>query len=394
MPGRSFVHLHCHSHYSLLDGASRIPELVAHVKSRGMNAAAITDHGNLYGAIEFYRECKEAGLNPVIGYEAYVAPGKRTDREQRNRNKDDNDDAIYHHLTLLAKNAVGFRNLIKMSSLAFLEGYHYKPRIDKELLEAHHEGIICLSGCAAAEFSDHILRDRRDEAKRVAEWFAKLFGKDFYIEIQNNGLPIQKLCEEGAKDIARQLGLPLVATSDAHYIRQSDAVAHDVLLCINTGRLRSNPKRFKFEGDQFHVRGPEEMYRLFPEDADAVQRSQEIADSVDIQLDFKKRHFPAFTTPAKKTPEDYLRELCEIGLAERYHGEPSATVRDRLDHELGIICRMGFASYFLIVWDFVRFAISAGIPAGARGSACGAIVSYLLKLSHVCPLEYDLLFER
>jgi len=391
---RPFVHLHCHTHYSLLDGASRVPELVAHVKGLGMNAVAITDHGNLYGAIEFYRECKAAGLNPIIGYEAYVAPGKRTDREARNRTSSDNDDAIYHHLTLLARNLTGFKNLIKMSSLAFLEGYHYKPRIDKELLEAHHEGIVCLSGCAAAEFSDYILKDRMDDAREVAEWFARVFGNDFYIEIQNNGLPIQKQCAEGARDIAQQLGLPLVATSDAHYLVQGDSLAHDVLLCINTGKLRSNPKRFKFDGDQFHVRGPEEMYRLFPDQEDAVKRSQEIADSVNIELDFKKRHFPVFTPPAGKTPEQHLRELCQEGLLERYRGNPLPAARERLELELGVICRMGFAGYFLIVWDFVRFARENGIPAGARGSACGALVSYVLKLSHVDPLEYDLLFER
>src|SRR5215510_7837983 len=201
MSQRPFVHLHCHTHYSLLDGASRVPELMQRVKSLGMNSVAITDHGNLYGAVEFYRECKAAGLNPILGYEAYVAPGKRTDREPR-RAGGDNDDAIYHHLTLLARDLTGFRNLIKMSSLAFLEGYHYKPRIDKELLEAHREGLICLSGCAAAEFSDYILKDQRDQARRLAEWFAKVFGKNFFIEIQNNGLDIQKECAAGAIDIA------------------------------------------------------------------------------------------------------------------------------------------------------------------------------------------------
>lgn len=395
MADRPFVHLHCHTHYSLLDGASRIPELVAHVKSLGMNAVAITDHGNLYGAIEFYRECKAAGLNPILGYEAYVAPNKRTDREQR-RASSESDDAIYHHLTLLARNATGFRNLIKMSSLAFLEGYHYKPRIDKDLLEAHSEGLICLSGCAAAEFSDHILKDRPGDAVKTAQWFHRVFGKNFYVEIQNNGLQIQKRCEEGAIDVANRLGLPLVATSDAHYLKQEDHVAHDVLLCINTGRLRSNPKRFKFEGNQFHIRGPEEMYKLFPgrQGEEAVRRSQEIADACCIDLDFKKRHFPVFTPPAGKKPDDYLRALCEAGLRERYGDAPPQAARDRLEHELGVICRMGFASYFLIVWDFVRFALEHGIPASARGSACGAIVSYVLKLSHVCPLEYDLLFER
>ncbi|HJT77352.1 MAG TPA: DNA polymerase III subunit alpha [Gemmataceae bacterium] len=393
MPETPFVHLHCHSHYSLLDGASRIPELVARVKAQGMNAVALTDHGNLYGAVEFYRECRAAGINPVIGYEAYVAPNKRTDREPRKAGQQ-SDDAIYHHLTLLAKNLAGFRNLIKMASVAFVEGYHYKPRIDKELLAAHHEGLICLSGCAAAEFSDYILRDRLDDARRLAEWFHRLFGDDFYVEIQNNGLEIQRQCAEGAIDIAKRLGIPLVATSDAHYLTQEDSVAHDVLLCINTGRTRSNPNRFKFSGDQFHVRPPAEMYALFPDQHEAVRRSQEIADGVCIELDFKKRHFPVFTPPGKKKPEDYLRELCEAGLRERYGDKPSEAVRQRLEHELGIICRMGFASYFLIVWDFVRFAREHGIPASARGSACGAIVSYVLQLSHVDPLEYDLLFER
>ncbi len=393
MTERPFVHLHCHTHYSLLDGASRIPELVAHVKGLGMTAVAITDHGNLYGAIEFYRECRAAGLNPILGYEAYVAPKHRSDREQRRGNAD-SDDAIYHHLTLLAKNITGFKNLIKMASKAFLEGYHYKPRIDKELLEQHHDGIICLSGCAAAEFSDYILKDRRDDAIKTAQYFHQLFKDDFYIEIQNNGLEIQRQCAEGAVDVADRLGLPLVATSDAHYLRQEDSVAHDVLLCLNTGKTRNAPKRFKFDGNQFHIRGPKEMYALFPRHEEAVKRSQEIADRVDIQLDFKKRHFPVFSPPGGKTPDDYLRELCAQGLLERYRGNPSPAARDRLEHELGIICRMGFASYFLIVGDFVRFAVESGIPASARGSACGALVSYVLRLSHVDPLEYDLLFER
>src|SRR5436309_244030 len=234
-----FVHLHCHSHYSLLDGANRIPELVAHVKEQGMNAIALTDHGNLYGAVEFYRACKEAGINPIIGYEAYVAPGQRSERDARRRG-----DAS-HHLTLLAKNATGFRNLIKMASAAFLEGYHYVPRIDKELLTAHKDGLICLSGCASAEFSDYILKDQLDEAIKLAEWFHCLFGDDFYIEIQNNGLEIQKLCAAGAVDIANRLGLPLVATCDAHYLRQGDAPAHDVLLCINTGKLLGDENRLR-----------------------------------------------------------------------------------------------------------------------------------------------------
>jgi DNA polymerase-3 subunit alpha len=388
MPERSFVHLHCHSHYSLLDGASRIPELVARAKELGMNALALTDHGNLFGAIEFYRECKDAGLNPIVGYEAYVAPSGRKEREARRRG-----DAGFH-LTLLAQNRTGFRNLVKMASAAYLEGYHYVPRIDKELLGAHKDGIICLSGCASGEFSEFILKDQIDEATRLAEWFAKLFGNNFYVEIQNNGLDLQKRCAECATDIAKRLGLPLVATSDAHYLCQADSAAHDVLLCINTGKTRNDQNRLRYGSDQFYVRAPAEMYELFADQADAVQRSQEIADGCCIELDFKARHFPVFTPPDRKNPEEYLRELCEQGLRERYGSAPPPEAVARLNHELDIICRMGFASYFLIVWDFVRFARESSIPASARGSACGAIVTYVLQLSHVDPLRYDLLFER
>ncbi len=394
MPQSPFVHLHCHSHYSLLDGANRVPELVSHVKKLGMNACAITDHGNLFGAIEFYLACKETGINPIIGYEAYVAPGKRGEREAKKRGE------AGYHLTLLAKNAIGFKNLIKMASIAYLEGYYYIPRIDKELLADHHEGIICLSGCASSEFSEMILKDQMEEAKKLCAWFAQLFGKDFYVEVQNNGIDVQRLCMEGAIDIANKLGLPLVATSDAHYLTRDDAPAHDVLLCINTGKSLADPNRLRYGNgdgrmvDQFYVCGPDEMYRRFPDLPAAVRRSQEIADGVDIRLNLKARHFPVFTPPAGKTPEDHLRELCEKGLRQRYGDNPSQAARDRLEHELGIICRMGFASYFLIVWDFVNFAIGKRIPCSARGSGCGALVSYVLNLSHVDPLEYDLLFER
>jgi DNA polymerase-3 subunit alpha len=388
MPERSFVHLHCHSHYSLLDGASRIPELVARAKQLGMNALALTDHGNLYGAIEFYQECKAAGINPILGYEAYIAPAGRGERDARRRGE-----AAYH-LTLLAQNRTGFKNLIKMASIAFLEGYHYVPRIDKDLLAAHREGIICLSGCASGELSEFILKDRRDEATKLAEWFARQFGKNFYVEIQNNGLDLQKRCAEGAIDIANRLGLPLVATSDAHYLCQADSSAHDVLLCINTGKTRGDENRLRYGSDQFYVRPPAEMYALFSTQADAVARSQEIADTCAIDLDFKNRYFPVFTPPDQQTPEAYLRRLCTQGLRVRYGDPAPAEATARLDHELEIICRMGFASYFLIVWDFVRFARAQGIPASARGSACGALVSYVLQLSPVDPLEYDLLFER
>lgn len=388
-----FVHLHCHTHYSLLDGANRIPELVQHVKAQGMNAVAITDHGNLYGAIEFYQACRAAGINPIIGYEAYVAPQGRKVRGGKRG------DAA-NHLTLLAKNRTGFQNLIKLASIASLEGYYYVPRIDNEVLEAHHEGLICLSGCASALFSEHILADRKGEAEKTAAWFHKLFGKDFYVEIQNNGIEIQKLCASGAIEIANKMGLPLVATSDAHYLTREDAVPHDILLCINTGKTQRDPDRMRYGNgdgkmiDQFHVCGPEEIYKRFPRFEEAVKRTQEIADGVDIQLDFKKRYFPAFKPPAEKVPEDYLREVAYQGLYERYGKDPSAEAIKRLEYELSVVCKMGFASYFLIVWDFVRFARERGIPCGARGSGVGAIISYVLYLSHVCPLEYDLLFER
>ena len=383
-----FAHLHCHTHYSLLDGATHVPELMDHVKSLGMNAVAMTDHGNLYGAIEFYKAAKDAGVNPIIGYEAYIAAGSRHEREARSRGE-----AAYH-LTLLAQNATGFRNLVKLASVAFLEGLHYVPRIDKELLEAHKDGLICLSGCASSEFSELILKEQFDEATKIAQWFAKLFGKNFYIEIQNNGIEIQKLCADGAIDIANKLGLPLVATCDAHYLTQTDSPAHDVLLCVSTGKLRKDPNRLRFGSDQFYVRSPQEMYQLFPDQPESVKRSQEIADGCNIQLDLKTRHFPAFDPPGKLTPEKYLRQLCEEGLKDRYGAAAAEAAKARLEHELGIITRMGFAGYFLVVWDFVRFAREQRIPASARGSACGAIVSYVLKLSDVCPIEYDLLFER
>jgi DNA polymerase-3 subunit alpha len=391
MPEPKFAHLHLHTHYSLLDGANRIPELVKHAKANGMDAIAITDHGNLYGAIEFYKTCKEHGVNPVIGYEAYVAPGHRGEKKAARQGE------AYSHLTLLAKNTVGFKNLIKLSSIAFLEGFYYNPRIDAEILEAHSEGLICLSGCLAGEFNKHILKDRVEDATNLAKWYHKVFKNDFYIEIQNNGIDLQDRCTPVAVDISNKLGVPLVATADAHYLCAEDAEAHDVLFCINTGRKRDPRKKQYPEGSMpnpYHVRTPRDMYNLFPTYADAVARSQTIADGVDISIDFKTRYFPIFKQPEPHTQEGYLRLLCEEGVKDRYGAEPSQAVWDRLAHELGIINRMGFAGYFLIVWDFVRYAREEGIPCSARGSGCGSLVCYALYLSHVDPLEYDLLFER
>ncbi len=391
---RPFVHLHCHTHYSLLDGATRIEDedrdcLVKKVKATGMNAVAITDHGNLYGAFEFYSACQSAGIKPILGMEAYIAPGSRFDKKGASRVKE-----ASFHLTLLAMNLTGFRNLITLSSKSFLEGFYYKPRIDKELLAGHSEGLICLSGCAAGELSYHLLADQFDEAEKLTAWYVQTFGDRFYLEIQNAGFQIQKDCLDRTVDLAKKMGLPLVATNDAHYLNREDAGAQDVLLCVNTKTERSDTNRMRMEGDQLFVRTPDEMYAAFPDFEDAVARTQEIADRVDIQLE-KKRFYPVFQCPDALTDAAYLRKLCEEGLIWRYGADGiTDEICQRLDRELGVIEKMGYCSYFLIVWDFVRFAMERGIPASARGSACGALVAYALGISHVCPLKYDLLFER
>src|SRR3954447_19694562 len=399
---RKFVHLHCHSHYSLLDGASEIGSLVKRAKEHGMDSLALTDHGNLHGSLEFYKKAKEVGINPILGYEAYIAPGSRFEKKDAGSSKE-----ASFHLTLLAQNRTGFRNLVKLASAASLEGFYYKPRIDKELLAAHHEGIICLSGCVSSELSLALIKGGADvedfrEAREIAAWFGQVFGERYFIEIMNNGVEVQRLQLQAAVDLARRVGIPLVATSDAHYVNRDDAVAQDVLLCINTGKFRTDTNRMRMENDTFYLRSPEEMYAHFSGLEDAVARSQEIANSVSIDLELGKRHFPTFQVPAGKTTEDYLRELCVAGLKERYAGdeemlpggELSRVVQDRLDRELSVINQLGFPNYFLIVWDFVRHAREQGVPATARGSGVGALVCYALYLSHVCPIRYDLLFER
>ena len=385
---RPFVHLHCHTHFSLLDGANRIPDLIAKVKADGAEAVAITDHGNLYGAIDFYNACKSERIKPILGYEAYIAPGRRTDRTA-SRMKE-----ASFHLTLLAMNRTGFRNLVKLTSAAYLEGFYYKPRIDKELLGQFNEGLICLSGCPGGELSQLIIQDKMDRAKEVVAWYQKLFGDRYYLEIQNAGLEIQQMCLDATADLANRMGLPMVATNDAHYLNREDAAAHDVLLCVNTRSVRSDVKRMRMEGDEFYVKSAEEMYAAFRDQPDAVARTLEVADRIDIDLDLSTPHYPVFAPPDNKTDTEYLRELCEERLPLRYGDKVTDRHRQRLASELAIIDQMGYSSYFLIVWDFVRFSEENEIPCQARGSACGAIVAYLLGLSNVCPLEYDLLFER
>ncbi|MCO6456928.1 MAG: DNA polymerase III subunit alpha [Pirellulaceae bacterium] len=398
---RSFVHLHCHSHYSLLDGAGSIGRLVARAKQHGMNALALTDHGNLHGALEFYRKAREAGIKPIVGYEAYIAPGSRFDKSA-GRMKE-----ASYHLTLLASNRTGFQNLIKLASAAFLEGFYFKPRIDKELLAAHHEGLVCLSGCVSSEFSRALLRGQAGdedlaEAIEVAQWFHRLFGDRYYIEIMNNGIDIQRQAMLGSLDVARKLGLPLVATCDTHYVDPDDAEAQDVMLCINTGKFRTDTSRMRMDGNEYYLKTPEEMYQAFTGHEDAVERSQQIADQVDLELELGKRHFPTYGVPAGQTAEQFLRELCLEGLRQRYADQPEMcrdgqlqpVVLERLERELSVINKLGFPNYFLICWDFVREARRQAIPATARGSGVGALVCYALYLSHVCPISYGLLFER
>ncbi len=397
-----FVHLHCHSHYSLLDGASPIGKLLQRAKSHGMNSLALTDHGNLHGALEFYRKAKEVGINPILGYEAYVAPGSRFEKDAASSKE------AAFHLTLLAQNRTGFKNLIRLASAASLEGFYFKPRIDKEILAEYSEGIICLSGCVSSEFSRAILKGYDtataiQEAIDITQWFEKTFQDRFYIEIMNNRLEIQRQQMAGAIEVANRVGIPLVATSDAHYVDREDADVQDVLLCISTGKFRTDRNRMQMEGTEFYLRSQEEMYAHFPGHADAVARSQSIADSVDIDLELGKRNFPTYALPKPElTPDAYLRQLCIDGLRERYAKKPdmyadgilSDVVLARLDRELGVIQKLGFSNYFLIVWDFVRYAREINVPATARGSGVGALVCYALYSSHVCPIKYDLLFER
>ena len=396
-----FAHLHCHSHYSLLDGAGKISGLLKRTKELGMNSLALTDHGNLHGALEFYKAAKEMGINPVVGIEAYIAPSSRFYKENASGSKE-----ASYHITILAKDRTGFQNLLKLSSQAFLEGFYFRPRIDKELLAAHSEGLVCLSGCVSSELNRGLLMGGTagmEKAREAAAWYHKVFGDRYFIEIQYNGIEQQRIAMEGAIDLANRMGLPLVATSDVHYVLREDAEAQDILLCVNTGKFRTDTNRMRMETNEFYLRSPEEMYAVFTGRDEALKRSQEIADSVHIDLELGKRHFPVYSPPDDKTSEDFLRELVLAGLKERYAGNPanglvegqlSEEVMARVDREMDVINKLGFANYFLIVWDFVRFARSQGIPATARGSGVGSLVAYGLFLSHVCPLAYDLLFER
>jgi len=394
-----FAHLHLHSHYSLLDGAGKIDALIARARELGMTAMALTDHGNLYGSLEFYQKCLAANIKPILGYEAYMASGSRFEHGSQRSPR--------YHLTLLAMNKKGYDNLLVLGTKAYTEGYYYKPRIDKELLREYSEGLICLSGCMSSELSRTLLngngsREAIEQGKEIAGWYRDLFGDRYYIEIQNHGIPQQQMILEASVQLAREMGIPTVATNDVHYVLQEDADAQDLLLCINTGKYRTDTNRMRMDSDQFYIRTGREMLDALPGHEDAIRRTMEIADRCHLDLELGKRFFPNFIPPDGKTSDEYLRELCIAGLKRRFADDPkrlvdgklSEEVMTRLNRELDVISKLGFPNYFLIVWDFVRVAEERGIHRTARGSGVGALVCYALNLSHVCPLDFDLLFER
>ncbi|MCP9471993.1 MAG: DNA polymerase III subunit alpha [Nitrospira sp.] len=392
----SFVHLHVHTQFSLLDGANQIDPLVQQVRAFGQPAIAITDHGNMFGAVEFYRKAKDAGVKPIIGCEAYMAMGSRHAKKDSGLAHND-----YYHLILLARNVTGYQNLIKLVSKGYLEGFYYKPRIDKDLLGAHHDGIIALSGCLSGEIPYLIGRNDMAGAMAAAAEFQEIFGKDqFYLEVQANGLDHQRVANAGLIEIHKKLGIPLAGTNDCHYLRKEDARPHELMLCLQTGKTLSDPSRMKFDTDQLYVKSTEEIAPAFAEFPGAVSNTCRIADACELELALNRTYLPQYTVPEGfKDREAYLEHLALAGLRERLQERPrtrpAAAYELRLREELMVICSMGFAGYFLIVWDIIRFARSRQIPVGpGRGSAAGSLVAYALRITDLDPLEYALLFER
>ena len=385
----SFVHLHVHTEYSLLDGSNKIKEYVARVKELGMNSAAITDHGVMYGVIDFYRAARAQGIKPILGCEVYVAPNSRFDREVTGG------DDRYYHLVLLAENNEGYANLMKIVSKGFVEGYYYRPRVDKEVLRQYHGGIIALSACLAGEVQRYIVKGLYDEAKKTALEYRDIFGEDnYFLELQDHGLPDQALVNQQLLKMSEETGLELVATNDVHYTYAEDAVPHDILLCIQTGKKLSDENRMRYEGGQYYVKSPEEMEKLFPYALQALDNTQRIADRCSVEIEFGVTKLPKYDVPDGYTSWEYLQKLCREGLEKRY-GVPSQELKNRLDYELNTIKNMGYVDYFLIVWDFIKYAKDHGIAVGpGRGSAAGSIVSYCLGITTIDPIRYQLLFER
>ncbi|HHT9112151.1 MAG TPA: DNA polymerase III subunit alpha [Candidatus Wunengus sp. YC65] len=388
MSNNNFVHLHVHSEYSLLDGACKISDLVDKAVQLKMSALALTDHGNMFGAIEFYEAAKSRGIKPILGYEAYVAQRSRFDKESKNGKEP------LGHITLLAENNEGYRNLLKLTTSGYLEGFYYKPRIDKALLKTLSKGIICLSGCMTSEINRYLTNNRPEEAISVAKEYRDIFGPDhFFLEVQNNNLEQQASLVSGATDIANKLGIPLVATNDIHYMNMDDATAHDALLCINTGKHLSDVQRMRFGTNEFYFKNFQEMNNIFQHLPEAIENTVKIADRCNVEMTFGKLHLPKFTPPQGMTNNAYLRKLCDEGATQKY-GSITQNIRERLDYELKVIESTGFVDYFLIVWDFIHFAIEQRIPATGRGSGAGSLVAYVLNITNIDPLENDLLFER
>ncbi len=389
----NFTHLHVHTEYSLLDGASKIKELVARAKELGMDSIAITDHGVMYGAIDFYNAALAAGIKPILGCEVYVAPGSRFDRETGQGEE------RYNHLVLLAENDVGYQNLMKIVSKGFTEGFYYKPRVDYEVLEMYHEGIIALSACLAGAVATRLVKGRYDEAKEEALRLEQIFGKgNFFLELQDHGLSQQQTVNQGLLRMHQETGIDLVATNDIHYIYDTDQEAHDILLCIQTGKKVSDENRMRYEGGQYYLKSPQEMADLFPYALEALENTHRIAERCHVDIVFRQYKIPHFDVPEGYNSESYLRELCQKGLQKRYaHTDYDMDMlQERLEFELNTIIRMGFVDYFLIVWDFIKYAKDHGIPVGpGRGSAAGSIVSYVLEITDIIdPIKYNLLFER
>ncbi|MCR4684084.1 MAG: DNA polymerase III subunit alpha [Lachnospiraceae bacterium] len=385
----SFVHLHTHTEYSLLDGSNKIKEYVHRVKELGMNAAAITDHGVMYGAIDFYRAALDAGIKPILGCEVYVAPNSRFDKELTGG------EDRYYHLILLAENNTGYSNLMKIVSRGFTEGYYYRPRVDMEVLRQFHEGIICLSACLAGEVQRYIEKGLYEEAKKAALKYRDCFGEgNYFLELQDHGIPDQKTVNAALVRMSGELNIPLVATNDIHYTYADDAGPHDILLCIQTGKKLSDEDRLRYEGGQYYVKSEEEMRKLFPYAAQAIDNTQAIADRCDVTITFGEYKLPHYDVPDGLTAWEYLNKLCMEGIGKRYPGY-GPELKERLDYELNTIRELGFVDYFLIVWDFIHYAKSHGIAVGpGRGSAAGSIVSYALEITDVDPIKYNLLFER
>ena len=405
-PRADFVHLHVHSEYSLLDGAAQLEKiervegqgkkekdvgLIARAAELGFPALALTDHGNLFGAIDFYAACRQSGIKPIIGAELYVAPGSRFERSGQ--------DGGYEgasHATVLVRNEAGYRNLIKLVSKAYLEGFYYKPRVDHELLAQHADGLLVLSGCLNSEVSRQLSAGDEAKARETAGWYQEVFGKDFYfMEVQSHGIEEQSRVTEGTVRLARELGAPLCGTNDSHYVDASHAKAHEALLCIQTGAAMSDPGRWRFSTEEFYLKSADEMRSVFKDLPEAYRNTLAVAERCDLALSFGQFHLPKYDVPAGYTLDSYLEHLAFEGLRRRYGASPADAVVERLRYELSIVTKMGFSGYFLVVWDFIAFARRQGIAVGpGRGSSAGSLVAYCLGITNVDPVGYGLLFER